>query len=111
MESTLQNTTIAQLNDAFRKTFSGGVVVMTHGFQSLPGDSQKALLSSVQSFNHFNEDNDPYGEHDFGAILHNGQRIFWKLDYYNPTMDAGSDNPADPAITKRVLTIMLADEY
>ena len=111
MESTLQSTTIAQLNDAFRKTFIGGVVVITQGIQALPEESRKAILTAVQSFNDFNEDNDPYLEHDFAAFQHNGERLFWKLDYYNLTMDAGSENPADPSITKRVLTIMLADEY
>ncbi len=62
-------------------------------------------------FDSFTEDNDPHGEHDFGAFEHAGQRIFWKIDYYAPDMEHGSENPADPQQTVRVLTIMLAREY
>jgi hypothetical protein len=62
-------------------------------------------------FDSFTPDNDPYGEHDFGAFEHEGQRIFWKIDYYAPDMEHGSEDPADPKQTVRVLTIMLASEY
>jgi Protein of unknown function (DUF3768) len=61
-------------------------------------------------FDSFTEDNDPHGEHDFGAFEHEGQRIFWKIDYYAPDMEHGSENPADPKQTVRVLTIILASE-
>ena len=63
------------------------------------------------AFDAFTEDNDPHGEHDFGAFDHAGHRIFWKIDYYDQSLEFGSENPADPAKTTRVLTIMLADEY
>ena len=69
---------------------------------------QFCLFSLV---NDFNEDNDPYGEHDFGAIDHNGQKIYWKIDYYDSDLKYGSENPADPCQTARVITIMLANEY
>jgi hypothetical protein len=65
----------------------------------------------VADFSTFTDDNDPHEEHDFGAFDFEGNRCFWKLDYYNSTFDGGSENPADPDITKRVLTIMLAAEY
>jgi hypothetical protein len=65
----------------------------------------------VESFDSFTEDNDPHGEHDFGAFEHEGQRIFWKIDYYARDREHGSENPADPKQTVRVLTIMLASEY
>ena len=54
---------------------------------------------------------DPEGEHDFGAFEHGGARFFWKIDYYTPDMEHGSEDPADPSQTLRVLTIMLAEEY
>lgn len=59
----------------------------------------------------FDADNDPYDEHDFGSFKIIDQRMFWKIDYYGETMDVGSNDPADPAQTTRVLTIMLAEEY
>jgi Protein of unknown function (DUF3768) len=37
--------------------------------------------------------------------------VFWKLDYYDRQMEFASDDAANPAITRRVLTIMLSDEY
>ena len=65
----------------------------------------------MERFNDFTPDNDPYGERDFGAFTHKGQRIFWKIDYYSPDLSRHSDDPAEPAQTVRVLTIMLAEEY
>ena len=55
--------------------------------------------------------NDPYGDADFGAFEHNGSRIFWKVDAYDRDLRYGSPDPADPRVTRRVLTIMLAGEY
>ncbi|HSU55240.1 MAG TPA: DUF3768 domain-containing protein [Candidatus Dormibacteraeota bacterium] len=69
------------------------------------------ILAKVRSFDQFNEDNNPFGERDFGALEHEGERIFWKLDYYDLDLRNGSPDPADPAVTSRVLTIMLAEEY
>jgi len=99
------------LNDGFRKTFVGGAVVMTPGVSAMPSLDRAALLRAVRAFEAFNSDNDPHGEHDFGAIDMDGTRYFFKLDYYDLSMEAGSPDPADPAVTRRVLTIMRADEY
>ncbi len=102
---------IAQLNDAFRQTFSGGQVLITAGVQTLSPEQQQAVFQAVQAFNIFNEDNDPHCEHDFGAFSIDGQRFNWKIDYYDPSTQWGSEDPVDPKQTKRVLTIMLAEEY
>ena len=69
------------------------------------------MVEAVRSFDAFSEDNDPWGEHDFGAIEIGGQKIFWKLDCYDPTLTYQSENAANEALTHRVLTIMLASEY
>jgi len=50
-------------------------------------------------------------EHDFGSFEIDGERFFFKLDYYDLTRAYLSTDPADPAVTERVMTIMLADEY
>jgi Protein of unknown function (DUF3768) len=102
---------IALLNDELRRTFSGGKVVMTDGVAALPEHDLAQLLERIQSFDAFTTDNDPRGEHDFGSIELEGVTYFFKHDYYAPDMDGGSEDPADPAKTTRVLTIMRADEY
>jgi len=102
---------IRKLNDAFRRTFVGGAVMITAGIEAMPLDQRRALLQKVRSFEAFGEDNDPHGEHDFGAVDEAGERYFWKLDYYDRTMELGSPDPTDPSVTTRVLTIMRADEY
>ena len=102
---------IRALNDEFRRTFVGGAVMITAGVEAMPAEQRKSLLAKVRAFDAFSEDNDPHGEHDFGAVDEAGVRYFWKIDYYNRDMTMGSDDPADPAVTTRVLTIMRADEY
>ena len=103
---------IAQLNDLFRQTFLTGRVVLTDGIQALKDEDREAIITQVREFAAFPEGDDPYGEHDFGAFDHPGVgKVFWKIDYYDPTMRFASENPADPAQTRRVLTIMLGEEY
>jgi hypothetical protein len=103
---------IAELNDLCRKSMGiAGRLIQTKGFNALPPHVQSAIREKVEIFDNFTSDNDPYGEHDFGVIEHDENRIFWKIDYYAPDMMHGSENPADPKQTVRVLTIMLAEEY
>jgi hypothetical protein len=102
--------TIRVLNDNFRSTFVGGQVLVTIGVNALPLDIKARLILAVQSFSNFTQDNDPYGQHDFGDIELEGEQYFWKIDYYAPEMRSGAENAALPE-TARVLTIMRADEY
>jgi Protein of unknown function (DUF3768) len=102
---------IREFNDSLRRTFSGGKVVMTDGVAALPEIDLAQLLTKVRRFDEFTNDNDPHGEHDFGSVQLAGQTYFFKVDYYAPDMDGGSEDPADPTKTTRVLTIMRADEY
>jgi hypothetical protein len=102
---------IRELNDNLRGTFTGGRVVMTDGVGALPENELAQLLERVRRFDEFTRDNDPHGEHDFGSFELAGQTYFFKLDYYAPDMEGGSEDPADPEKTTRVLTIMRADEY
>ena len=91
--------------------FLGGTVVVTSGFNSLSADRRHSILARIRSFDAFNEDNDPHGEHDFGLIDGCDVRVFWKIDYYDREMELMSPDPADPLVTTRVLTIMLVEEY
>ena len=102
---------IRQLNDAFRRTFIGGQVMLTSGVDALPQDVKAKVLQAVRSFDAFDAGNDPHHEHDFGAFDIRSERFFWKVDYYSRDMQGGSDDAADPNVTTRVLTIMLASEY
>ena len=102
---------IRELNDAFRHTFIGGNVVMTSGVAALSADTQARIVAEVQSFDAFTSANDPHCEHDFGAFEIDAHKFFWKIDYYDAAMEFGSEDPADPSKTTRVLTIMLASEY
>ncbi len=102
---------IQQLNDAFRTTMSGGRVMMTAGVDALPSDVKAMVIRRVATFSEFTADNDPHKEHDFGNFTLAGRNFFFKLDYYDLAMEFGSEDPADPSKTTRVLTIMLAEEY
>ena len=102
---------IRELNDAFRTTFAGGKVMLTAGVDALPLEVKMPVIGRVMTFSEFTPDNDPHGEHDFGSFDLAGHKFFFKIDYYDPRLEFGSDDPADPAKTTRVLTIMLASEY
>jgi hypothetical protein len=110
--TTIDTQKIRDLNDTFRRSLSGGGKrLMTAGIAALPFAEQALITATVMSFDTFTEDNDPHGEHDFGAFEHSGKKLFWKIDYYAPDMLHGSEDPADPSKTTRVLTVMLAGEY
>ena len=101
--------TIRALNDHARRSFRGCRVIITQGVQAL--DSLSELLDQVRRYSAFTPNNDPYGEHDFGSFIHDDITIFWKIDTYDADLQMHSPDPCDPAVTARVLTIMLADEY
>jgi hypothetical protein len=100
---------IRALNDTARHTFQGCRIMLTLGVQQL--ECLPKVLNAVRCFSSFDESNDPHGEHDFGSLRMNDQTIFWKFDYYDVDLQMASPDPADPTVTVRVLTIMLADEY
>jgi hypothetical protein len=116
---------IARLNDRARQAMGlACVAVATKGFMALPYADQSRVRELVETFKIFTPDNDPYGERDFGAIYQDGdgcwtttrpgqpaETVFWKIDAYDRDLQFGSEDPANPAVTRRVLTIMLASEY
>ncbi|MEI8395299.1 MAG: DUF3768 domain-containing protein [Rhodospirillaceae bacterium] len=102
---------IAELNDMFRQTGIGGKIVMTVGVQALGREVVNEVMTKISAFKAFSKDNDPYGEHDFGVITVNGEKIFWKICYYDRALEYGSPDPSDPVVTCRVMTVMTALEY
>ena len=102
---------IRELNDQLRKNLSAGVAVMTPGVAALGQEAVDRIVKTVAVFDDFCHANDPHQEHDFGSFEVDGHTIFFKIDYYDSTLTVHSPDPSDPAVTKRVITIMLAGEY
>jgi hypothetical protein len=102
---------IRALNDAFRKSFRGGRVMMTAGVAALEARARNAVVEKIRNFDAFDDDNDPWGEHDFVSVELDGQTFFAKIDYYDRKLEAHSEDAADPEKTCRVMTIMLAEEH
>lgn len=104
---------IMKLNDTFRTSggMTGGRIVMTSTIADLESNDRLEVMFNVVNFKDFNEANDPYNEHNFGAFDFKGQKIFWKIDYYDLSLTGGSEDPSNSDLTTRVLTIMFANEY
>ena len=101
---------IAHLNDVLRQTLAGGRCVVTSGVAASPHMAE--VLEAVRQYSFSGVDgNNPYGENDFGAVEIAGQKYFWKIDYYDLDLQFHSPDPTDPSVTRRVLTVMLANEY
>ena len=102
---------IRALNDALRRTLTGGRAVITPGVAVLGQAAVARIIKTIAVFDDFCQANDPYGEHDFGVVEAEGHTIFFKIDYLDTDLTYHSPDPADAAVTERVLTIMLAEEY
>ena len=110
--------TIARLNDNVRLGIdrTAKIVFTRACVETLAGDNfargvvvKAHLRRTIQDYQF--EADDPYGERDFGAFEFQGQRLFFKIDSYDLALEFGSENPADPSVTRRVMTIMLASDY
>ena len=101
---------IRVLNDQLRQSGRGGAFCVTRGVASLEWTRLVRVMDAVVEFDAFGPDNDPNGEHDCAVIAVAGVSVIWKIDYYDLAMTGLSSDPADPSVTRRVLTIMLASE-
>jgi hypothetical protein len=102
---------IRALNDELRKDFAEGMAVMTPGIAALGAEAVARIVKTIAVFDDFCHANDPHEEHDFGGFDADGHSVLFKIDYYDESLSYHSPDPADPAVTKRVITIMLAEEY
>ncbi len=103
---------VRALNDNFRRHGIGrGSILITMGVQALGDNVVCRILSAIRAFDRFSVENDPHEEHDFGAVIIDENRVFWKIDYYDLKLERASPDPADADVTHRALTIMLAEEY
>ncbi len=85
--------------------------MLTAGVAALPPEQVAAVVQALAGFDAFDSDNDPHGEHDCAVLTVAGEQVIWKIDYYDPSLTAHSTDPTDPALTIRVLTVMLDNEY
>lgn len=102
---------IRMLNDQLRRNLLLGKAVMTPGVAALGTDAVQRLVQTIAVFDDFCTANDPHGEHDFGAFDFDGVEVFFKIDYFDKDFRFHSPDPGDPAVTERVITLMLAEEY
>lgn len=102
---------IRTLNDQLRRHLTGGRAVMTPGVAALGSEAVGRLVQTIAIFDDFCTANDPHGEHDFGAFEFDGTPVMFKIDYYDKELNFHSPNAADPTVTERVITLMLAEEY
>ena len=109
---------IAEQNDRFRAGMLTGTasdlrgqVVVTSGVNGMGRDFVTAALMAVAGDSEFTQDNDPYGDHGFGTVTVLTVKLFWKIDLYDEELVYGSPDPANPAATRRVLTIMFPSDY
>ena len=97
-----------ELNDQLRSKASA--VVQHPGIQA-PVRTVRDVLTAVARFDDFSEDNDPWGEHDCAVLTVDGRRIIFKIDYFDRDLRCHSPDASDPAVTERVRTVMLSEEY
>lgn len=102
---------IATQNDNFRRNLSQGTLVLTQGIRNNAPEDIKEIITKVRTFDTFDENNDPYNEHDFGAFDYKGKRIFWKIDNYDRKFLYLSPDVSNPRLTNKVLAVMYAEEY
>ncbi len=97
------STSIAEINDRFRQNETMSITQGIFRLQDLSG-----LIQAIRAYENFTEANDPYGEHDFGTLMWENHKIFWKIDYF----DSSFEGWCDPLSRKceRVLTVMLSEE-
>jgi Protein of unknown function (DUF3768) len=102
---------VRALNDELRKTGAGGKTYISRGLIEKGADFIAKATAAVRAFDAFTNDNDPWQEHDCATLDVDGETVMFKIEYYDVNMEYGSPDPADPTVTRRVLTIMLAEEY
>lgn len=111
---------IADHSDRFRNTWGAdftipGQIVMTQAVAALRPAWMVKAMAAIQRFDDFNEDNDPYGDHSFGAVEitvgDETKTIWFKIDLYDWNLEYGAEDPTNLELTKRVMTVLFPSDY
>jgi len=102
---------IRHLNDLLRCKGIGGQIMATAGLDAMGEEFVARVLREIIAFTAFTSENDPHGERDCARLTVDGVSIIWKIDYFDRNLEYHSPDPADPTVTVRVMTVMLAGEY
>jgi hypothetical protein len=96
-----------EANDKFRKTLTGGAVMLSAGVIALGDANQARIIAAIRAFDDF-DGADPWDAHDVGDLVvevdEPGIARWLELIFFR------IDQP-DPASAHRLLTIMLASEW
>ncbi len=103
--------TIRTLNDDLHHHLTGGLAMIAPSIAALGQEAVERIVKTIAVYDNICHANDPYEEHGFGSFEANGQKIFFKIDYYDKNLTYHSPDPSDHSVTECVITIMLADEY
>lgn len=102
---------ISELNDIHRQSIPTSKTIISRGVDRLWPIAISEIIEKVRNFDDFNSDNNPYGERDYGSFIHDGENIYYKIDYYDQECQFGSEDPSDSSKTSRLLTIALLSEW
>ena len=86
MQHNVDRTTqfIALLNDQARITLTNCKLIITLGIDLLGDEAMDRILHLVMRFDDFSERNDPFGEHDFGAVEYESNTVFLEDRFLRP---------------------------
>lgn len=101
---------IAELNDQFRNTGVGGKLFITRAVAAFEPQVVAAIIDAVREFDDFTPAIDPFGEHDLGNVMLGGVAVWWRIDCMDLQMEFASPDPADEAVTRRIMTLMTAGD-
>src|ERR1700680_3855814 len=83
----MTNDKIKLLNDAFRlDPQRWGRLMITSGLQAMGTAFVEKAILAARTFDGFTSANDPHGEHDFASFVIDGTACYFKIDYYDKTM-------------------------
>lgn len=108
-ETVLKLLSISEVNDYLRSLVPTlprpHRMVLSETVASFETDKLMRLFELVRGHKEFTSANDPWGEHDFGKVILDGDSYFFKFDYFDEGLKYFQENGI------RVLTLLHSSEY